>query len=73
MAVAVILLLCFAPLGVWYATFGGRQSLIGMLFTGGAVLALVWAPGATWMPIILISVIWSVLAVRAHNRQILRS
>ena len=67
---AVLLAICFGPFGLWYATWGTRQALLSFLFAGAAVLDLLWSRQATWTPFVVISVIWAVFAVRAHNRQL---
>jgi hypothetical protein len=68
MVKAIILSILVAPFGVVYATFGTRQFRWAVLWLGGSVL-LMFAIGLPLAPIIGVSVVWSVLAVRANNRQ----
>lgn len=67
MVKAIILSIVVAPFGVVYATFGTRQFRWAVLWLGGSVL-LMFAIGLPLAPIIGVSVVWSVLAVRANNK-----
>jgi uncharacterized membrane protein len=67
--VAVILSIFLAPAAVWYATFGTRRFMSGMLFTGIATILMLARP-TLGIPIIVIALIWSTGAVRSHNREL---
>jgi len=67
--VAVILSVLFAPAAIWYASFGTRQFISGMLFTGIAIILMVARP-TLGIPLIVISLIWSVSAVKRFNREL---
>ncbi|HTS87300.1 MAG TPA: hypothetical protein VMG41_02315 [Gemmatimonadales bacterium] len=71
-ALAVILTLCFGPFGTWYATLGTPQSLLSMFWAAAVVLILVWNSHATLFPFMVISLVWSVLAVRSYNRRLVK-
>jgi hypothetical protein len=68
MAKAIALSVFFGPFGVIYATFGTRQYRWAFAWLVGSVM-LMFAIGLRLAAIIAVSVIWSVLAVRSHNRQ----
>jgi hypothetical protein len=65
---AIALSVFLGPFGVIYATFGTRQDRWAFAWLVGSVM-LMFAIGLPLAPIIVVSVIWSVLAVRSHNRQ----
>ena len=69
MVVAALLSLFIPPAGVFYATLRSRQSLSGLVFSGIATIVLLARP-ALWIPITVISLIWSVGAVRSYNREL---
>jgi hypothetical protein len=68
MAKAVLLSVFLGPFGVLYATFGTRQFRWAVVWLIGSVM-LMFAAGLPLAPILVVSVIWSVLGVRSHNAQ----
>lgn len=66
MAKAVVLSILLGPFGVIYATFGTRQYRWAVAWLIGSVV-LMFAVGLPLAPILAVSVIWSVVAVRSHN------
>ena len=69
MVAAVLLSLFMGPAAVFYATYGARQFLSGMFYTGISIILLVTRPGL-WIPIVVISLIWSVRAVKTFNLEL---
>jgi hypothetical protein len=67
MVKAILLSVFLGPFGVVYSTFGTRQYRWAVLWLGGSVL-LMFAIGLPLAPILGVSVVWSVLAVRSHNK-----
>ena len=67
--VAALLSLFIAPAGVFYATYRSRQFLPGMIYSGIATVLMV-TRATLAIPIIVISLIWSVGAVRSYNREL---
>ena len=65
---AIALSVFFGPFGVIYATFGTRQYRWAFAWLVGSVM-LMFAIGLRLAVVIAVSVSWSVLAVRSHNRQ----
>lgn len=68
---AVLLSLFMGPASVFYATYGARQFLSGMIYTGIAIVLLVMRP-VLWIPVVVISLIWSVRAVKTFNLELAR-
>jgi hypothetical protein len=68
MLIAVLLSLFLGPIGVVYATFGTRGQRWAFVWLVLSVM-LMFAVGLSLAPILLISVPWSVLAVRGINKQ----
>jgi hypothetical protein len=68
MVKAIALSAFLGPFGVIYATFGTRQYRWAVVWLIGSVM-LMFALGLPLAPILAVSVIWSFLAVRTHNKQ----
>jgi hypothetical protein len=71
MVLAIILSVCLGPFGLIYSAMS-RQYMSTLFFMGGSVLAMLWLK-IPWSPFVIISVIWSVIAVNSYNNSLTKS